>query len=98
MYIVNGIAYAGTGKKEIAVQAVQPLNDGMLLVTFSSGEKRLYDTTQLLAFPAFQPLREEAVFKNPTVEYGVVTWKNGEIDLAPEAMYVNSFEYPEPMA
>lgn len=74
MYIVNGIAYAGTEKKEIAVQAVRPLNDGMLLVTFSSGEKRLYDTTQLLAFPAFQPLREEAVFKNPTVEYGVVTW------------------------
>lgn len=98
MYIVNGIAYAGTGKKEIAVQAVRPLNDGMLLVTFSSGEKRLYDTTQLLAFPAFQPLKEEAVFKNPTVEYGVVTWKNGEIDLAPEAMYENSFEYPEPMA
>lgn len=98
MYIVNGIAYASTEKKEIAVQAVRPLNDGMLLVTFSSGEKRLYDTTQLLAFPAFQPLKEEAVFKNPTVEYGVVTWKNGEIDLAPEVMYENSFEYPEPMA
>ena len=27
-------------KKEIAVQDVKPLDDGMMLVTFSSGEKR----------------------------------------------------------
>ena len=97
MYIVNGIACANSdNKKEIAVQDVKPLDDGMMLVTFSSGEKRLYDATQLLAFPAFQPLKDEAVFRNPTVEYGVVTWNNGEIDLAPETMYENSYEYPEP--
>lgn len=94
MYIVNGITCANSNnKKAIAVQDVKPLDDGMMLVTFSSGEKRLYDATQFLAF---QPLKDEAAFRNPTVEYGVVTWNNGEIDLAPETMYENSFEYPEP--
>lgn len=95
MYIVNGIAYAGTQMQEIAVQAIKPLDDMMMLVTFTSGEKRLYDATQLLAFPAFQPLKDEAVFKNARVEYGVVTWADGEIDIAPETMYETSYEYHE---
>ena len=95
MYIVNGIAYAGTRMQEIVVQAVKPLDDMMMIVTFSSGEKRLYDATQLLAFPAFQPLEDEEIFKNAKVEYGVVTWADGEIDIAPETMYANSYEYQE---
>ena len=95
MYIVNGIAYAGTRMQETTVQAVKPMDDMMMIVTFSSGEKRLYDATQLLAFPAFQPLKDEDVFKSAKVEYGVVTWADGEIDIAPETMYVNSYEYQE---
>lgn len=94
----NGIAYASTKTQPITVQAVKPLDDMMMIVTFNSGEKRLYDATQLLAFPAFQPLKDEQVFKNAKVEYGVVTWNNGEIDIAPETMYENSYEYPEMQA
>lgn len=95
MYIANGIAYANAKMQKASVKAVKPLDDMMMIVTFGSGEKRLYDATQLLAFPAFQPLRDEKVFKNVKVEYGVVTWNNGEIDIAPETMYENSYEYPE---
>ena len=95
MYIANGIAYANAKMQEASVKAVKPLDDMMMIVTFGSGEKRLYDATQLLAFPAFQPLKDEKVFKNAKVEYGVVTWNNGEIDSAPETMYENSYEYPE---
>ena len=95
MYIANGIAYAGARMQETAVRAVKPLDDMMMIVTFSSGEKRLYDATQLLAFSAFQPLKDEKIFKNAKVEYGVVTWNDGEIDIAPETMYENSYEYPE---
>ena len=91
----NGIAYANTKKQPLTVKAVKPLDDMMMIVTFSSGEKRLYDATQLLAFPAFQPLKDEKIFKNAKVEYGVVTWNDGEIDIAPETMYENSYEYPE---
>ncbi len=95
MYIVDGIAYAGKKMKEIAVQAVKPLDDMMMIVTFESGEKRLYDATQLLAYPAFQRLKDDEIFKNAKVEYGVVTWDDGEIDIAPETMYETSFEYQE---
>ncbi len=98
MYIANGIAYANTKMQEASVQAVKPLDDMMMIVTFSSGEKRLYDATQLLAFPAFQPLKDESVFKNVKVEYGVVTWNDGTIDIAPETMYENSYEYPDMQA
>lgn len=95
MFIANGIAYAGNKTQEISVQSVKPLDDMMMIVTFSSGEKRLYDATQLLTFPVFQPLKDEKVFKNAKVEYGVVTWNDGEIDIAPETLYDNSYEYPE---
>ena len=59
----NGIAYASTKTQPITVQAVKPLDDMMMIVTFGSGEKRLYDATQLLAFPAFQPLKDEQGFQ-----------------------------------
>lgn len=98
MYIVNGIAYAGVKTQETVVKAVKPLDDMMMIVTFGTGEKRLYDATQLLAFPAFQPLKDEKVFKNAKVQYGMVTWADGEIDIAPETMYENSYEYPEVQA
>ena len=98
MYIANGIAYANAKMQEASVKAVKPLDDMMMIVTFGSGEKRLYDATQLLAFPAFQPLKDEKVFKKAKVECGVVTWNDGEIDIAPETMYENSYEYPEMQA
>ena len=95
MEIINGIAYAGTAGSEKRVLAVKPLADGMLLVTFSPGEKRLYDVTPLLSYPAFQPLRDEKVFRAVQVDHGVVTWMDGEIDIAPETMYADSFAYDE---
>ena len=95
MYISNGIAYAASKSPHPLVKAVKPLDDMMMIVTFDSGEKRLYDATQLLTFPAFKPLNDETIFKNAKVEYGVVTWADGEIDIAPETMYENSYEYPE---
>ena len=93
MYIINGVAYAGRPKEELQVTAVKALPDMMMLVTFDSGETRLYDASGLLAYPAFAPLAEEQVFMNPTIEHGLVTWQDGEIDIAPEAMYRDSYAY-----
>ena len=58
-----------------------------------AGEFRLFDATSLFKYPAFKPLEDEEVFKRAAIEYGVVTWKNGEIDIAPETMYQNSYAY-----
>ena len=95
MYVVNGIAYAGTEVQDMRVSAVKPLDDLMMLVTFASGERRLYDATQLLEYPAFQPLKDEAVFKAASIDHGAVTWMDGDIDIAPETIYANSFPYDE---
>ncbi|MBQ6373965.1 MAG: DUF2442 domain-containing protein [Clostridia bacterium] len=95
MYVMNGIAYAGTALQDMRVSAAKPLDDMMMLVTFASGERRIYDATQLLEYPAFQPLKDEAVFRAASVDHGVVTWMDGEIDIAPETMYANSLPYDE---
>ena len=97
MYIVNGVAYAGEAIKDMSVKTVKALDDMMLLITFTTGEKRLYDASRLLAFPAFDELKDETIFKSARVEYGVA-WKNGEIDIAPESLYQNSIAYTEPLA
>ena len=92
MYIVNGICYAGELQDNIKVTEVKPLRGGMMLVTFSTGEKRLFDTTMLQG-PAFAPLADETIFNNPILFHGVITWKNGEIDIAPETVYRDSYAY-----
>ena len=48
---------------------------GMLLVTFSTGEKHLFDTTQLKG-SAFEPLKDKRIFSRPVLFHGVITWQN----------------------
>ena len=93
MYIVNGIAYAGGNQKDITVKDVRVLDDLIMIVEFSTGEQRLFDATCMLEYPAFAVLADENVFKTAKVEYGVVVWQDGEIDLAPETMYEKSYFY-----
>ena len=35
----------------------------------------------------FKPLRSLENFKKFSVDYGTLTWNNGEIDIAPETLY-----------
>ena len=92
MYIVNGICYAGELVPDITITEAKPLNGGMMLVTFSTGEKRLFDTTKLNA-PVFEPLKDEKVFRSPVISHGTVTWDNEQIDIAPEYVYTESYPY-----
>lgn len=94
MYILNDVCYAGELREGIKVTEVKPLRGGMMLVTFSTGEKRLFDATQLKG-SAFEPLKDENVLNHPALFHGVITWNNGEIDIAPEAVYQNSYAYEE---
>ncbi len=92
MYIKDDICYAGKLEKGIKVTDAVPLRGMMLLVTFSTGERRLFDATQLKG-SAFLPLKDEKVFQDIELLHGVITWDNGEIDIAPEAVYRNSYAY-----
>ncbi len=94
MYVIDDVCYAGTPEKEIRVIEAKPLVGGMLLLTFLSGEKRLFDTTTLTG-PAFLPLREEAALRTARVQHGFVSWLDGAIDVAPEYIYEHSIPYDE---
>lgn len=94
MYEINGICYAGKCEENIKITAAKVLRGGMMLVTFSTGEKRLFDTTTLKG-SAFAPLKDEAILKDFSLFHGVLTWQNGEIDIAPETVYAESFAYDE---
>ena len=52
----------------------------------------------MLEGSAFKPLEDENVFNNPTLFHGVITWNNGEIDIAPETVYRDSYAYDSEMA
>ena len=93
MFVIDGIAYADQPAQDMTVTGVKPLSDLCMLVTFSTGEPRLFDAATLLKGPAFEPLRNEAVFSSPAIEDGVCTWSDGDIDVSPEFMYANSFRY-----
>ncbi len=92
MFFANGFVYGGEPDEPLKVISVKPLDDMMMIITFSSGETRLFDAS-ILNGPVFQPLQDKNIFSHPVIDYGVVTWNNGEIDCAPEFMYNNSFEY-----
>ena len=92
MFIVNDICYAGKMENGIRITEVKPVRGGILLVTFSTGEKRLFDTT-LLKGEAFEPLKREEIVNHPVLFHGVITWNNGEIDIAPETVYRDSYVY-----
>ena len=92
MYIKDDICYAGEFKDNIKVTNVKPLRGRMMLITFSTGEQRLFDATTLQG-QAFTPLQKDEVFTNPVLFHGVITWNNGEIDIAPETLYSESYKY-----
>lgn len=96
MYIINGIVYGGELSEQIKIVSTKPLDDMIMLLTFSNGETRLFDAT-ILNGEVFEPLKHDNIFKNPIIDHGVVTWLDGQIDCAPEFMYENSYVYDNVM-
>lgn len=92
MYIINGIIHGGEPSETIKIASAKPLDDMIILLNFSNGETRLFDAT-ILNGEVFEPLKDDEVFKHPTIDHGVVTWLDGQIDCAPEFMYENSYIY-----
>lgn len=87
MYIVNGIAYAGEQPPALRVTGVRPLSDFRLWIRFNNSEAKIFDFKPLLNTPAFAPLADPETFKGVYIDYGVPSWNNGAIDIAPETLY-----------
>ena len=93
MYEIDGIVYASEPVDDLSIAECRSVGDGILIVTFSTGETRLFDSTCLLDMPAFAPLADWTVLDAFVVEDGILTWLDGEIDIAPQAVYARSYEY-----
>jgi hypothetical protein len=70
------------------IVAVAPLPEYRLRVEFDDGVTGIVDIFPRLSGPVFEPLRDEALFYQVTIDddTGAVYWPNGP-DLAPDAMY-----------
>ena len=87
MYVMDEIVYAGEQVKPIKVCGVRPMENHLLWLRFTTGEVKLFDVKPLLSYPAYSPLKNEAIFRNVYIDYGVTVWNDGDIDIAPETLY-----------
>jgi len=58
------------------VKTVAPRDDYTLLLTFSNGERRVFDAKPLFAFPALRSLENPKFFRMVQVSFGSVAWPN----------------------
>lgn len=93
MYVIEDIAYAGELPKPIRAKAIRPLGDYRLLITFNNDEKRVFDFKPYLDMPCYKPLNDISVFERVYIDYGTAVWNDGEIDIAPETLFVESELY-----
>lgn len=70
------------------VTEVRALNDHMLVVTFSNGESKQFDTRPYFSYPAFRRLRDPALFRRVRVEAGTASWPGG-IDFDPDTLFID---------
>ncbi len=58
-----------------------------LELEFANGEHKRFDMKPLLKMKPWNCLVNLKLFETVCVDYGTVTWLNGEIDVAPETLY-----------
>ena len=52
MFVLNGIVYASEKRNDIEVISVKPLDDMIMILTFSTGEQRLCYNIDWICFPS----------------------------------------------
>ena len=80
MYELNGIMIVGEITPELKVVNARATNDWMMLVTFSNGETRVFDGTNLFGKPVYEPLRDQTVFDDFAIDHAILTW-DSSIDI-----------------
>ena len=71
------------------VKQVKAADGYRLQITFTNGERGVYDCRPLLDFGVFQELRDNAYFRQVRAENGTVVWPH-EQDICPDALYEDS--------
>ena len=68
------------------VDTVKAQEDYTLLITFASGETKLYNARPLLDNAIYAPLKNITFFLGAKASCGTVVW-NDDVDIAPEHLY-----------
>jgi len=62
--------------------------DYKIKITFQNGKSGIADLEKYISEgEIYQDIRNTEKFKNFSIEFGTLTWENGEIDVAPETLY-----------
>ena len=69
--------------------AVKYLYDYTLLITFSNGEKKIYDAQNDIRHGALTKLKNKSFLAQAKIARGSVVWSD-ELDMAPETLYAES--------
>lgn len=92
MYELNGIMIVGEITPELKVVNARATNDWMMLVTFSNGETRVFDGTNLFGKPVYEPLRDQTVFDDFAIDHAILTW-DSSIDIDTNNLYNLTYPY-----
>jgi len=71
------------------VVAVEPMDNFRLFLTFTNGERRVFDAKPLFKYPVFKLLQKKPFFDSVKVDHGSVQWPN-DIDYCPDTLYMQS--------
>jgi hypothetical protein len=74
----------------IDVVSVKPRKDFSLELEFENGERRLFDMRPFLNQKPWVRISNLQLFNLVKVEHGTIVWP-GEIDIAPETLYDDSY-------
>lgn len=72
-----------------SVKQVEPKPDYLLLLTFETGEKKLFDMKPYLEIGVFRELKDVKLFNTMQVSFNSVAWETSA-DFDPEVLYKKS--------
>ncbi len=70
------------------VKSVRALENFVLSVELRDGRLGQFDMKPYLDFGAFKQLRERGYFEQVSVQFGAITWPQGQ-DIAPDTLIAN---------
>ncbi len=71
---------------------VKPLENYTLLITFTNGEKRIFDVTPYFNFKPFEELKNKTLFETVRISGLSIEWLHGQ-DICPDELYYNSVPF-----
>jgi hypothetical protein len=74
----------------IRIKEVKPQADYTLMLTFTNGQKGIFDVKPYIAEGGvFANIANPVAFQNVKVSHGTIEWLN-EIDLCPDCVYIQT--------